>query len=238
MCMLTIIGGMGPDASAKFAPDQLIPALKKELGSRYHDQAVPGYNHLSRPIEDRTQALLAELEGNFELSRIVSEQLQQVLDDAYAIRSTKIAVCCNTAHAFFDGAPNRPALNLHGMELLDIRLAALSQVPEGARVGLMATSGTIEMGLYSKLSSVPLVLPSKKFIDITMRGIYDGVKWNDMKLARACFKKVVSHLARKDVRYVIAGCTEIPLALKFSPQVTLIDPVQALAKVCAEAMLK
>jgi aspartate/glutamate racemase len=173
---LTVIGGMGPDAGVDFLSRYFMPEIKRHLGDRYLDQSVPSFSLLSRPVYDRTAALLAEAEGNPVPARTVAAQLQSALDQAASMQSSHVCVVCNTAHAFFVGNEHRPALDLRGMQLLDIRDAAWSRMPSDSKPALMATEATIEFELYVRPGRPDLILPDKDFIDISMAGIYDGVK--------------------------------------------------------------
>jgi aspartate racemase len=235
--MLTVIGGMGPDAGLDFMYRLFLPALKEALGDRYRDQTAPAHDYKSRPFDDRTAALLAERRGNPEPARRVARQLQEVIDQAYANGSTMMAIVCNTAHAFLMGSDTRRALDLRGMRLIDIRMAALSQVPAGAKVALMATSGTIELEVYASQFEGDLILPDEDFQVMVMEGIYDGVKAKNLTLAAERFSTVARHLSDKGATDLIMGCTEIPLALQAFPGLNLVDPNRALAHACVRAML-
>ncbi len=72
-----------------------------------------------------------------------------------------------------------------------------------------------------------------------MRGIYDGVKAGNLRLARELFSRVVSTFCERDgVRTLILGCTEIPLALRAADLhdqgLVLLDPAALLASALAE----
>ncbi|PWQ83143.1 aspartate racemase, partial [Stenotrophomonas maltophilia] len=60
-----------------------------------------------------------------------------------------------------------------------------------------------------------LPLPAERAL--VMRGIYDGVKAGDLRLAEACFTKVALALTQRhgDVA-IVMGCTEVPLGLQGS----------------------
>ncbi len=234
---LAVIGGMGPDAGVDFLFTYLMPAFKRALGDSYRDQAVPSFRLLSDPFGDRTAALLEEAKGNPALARQVFEQLQEVLTQAANMGCTHVCLVCNTVHAFIDGLTSCGALDLRGMHLLDIRVAALAAVPSNATVALMATRGTIESGLYARKCERRIVLPDESFIELTMDGIYAGVKAGNLDLAEHRFALVAQHLAAKGASHVILGCTEIPLVLKQFPGLTLIDPNRELAKRATEALI-
>jgi aspartate racemase len=70
-----------------------------------------------------------------------------------------------------------------------------------------------------------------------MRGIYDGVKAGDMRLAQPCFSEVALHLAdRRGGAAIVMGCTEIPLGLQGAAAMSglqLVDPAEVLASALA-----
>jgi aspartate racemase len=234
---LTVIGGMGPDAGVDFLSRYFMPEIKRHLGDRYLDQSVPSFSLLSRPVYDRTAALLAEAEGNPVPARTVAAQLQSALDQAASMQSSHVCVVCNTAHAFFVGNEHRPALDLRGMQLLDIRDAAWSRMPSDSKPALMATEATIEFELYVRPGRPDLILPDKDFIDISMAGIYDGVKKARLAFAEDRFRLVAKHLLGKGATHLILGCTEIPMALSNYPGLELIDPNRELAAMAVRALM-
>jgi aspartate racemase len=69
------------------------------------------------------------------------------------------------------------------------------------------------------------------------RGIFDGVKAGNMRLAEECFSQVALRLAeRHGPVTIIMGCTEVPLGLQGSAAVAgldLVDPAQVLAAALA-----
>jgi aspartate racemase len=70
-----------------------------------------------------------------------------------------------------------------------------------------------------------------------MVGIYQGVKGDDLVLARECFTTVAQALQqRHGLKALIMGCTEIPLALQATgpmAEVLLVDPARLLARALA-----
>jgi aspartate racemase len=235
---LAILGGMGPDASADFLAKYVMAEFHRSLGQEFGDQQVPPITLLSRPVLDRTAALMLERSGNFDQATIVRGQLQTMVDEAKAIGATHFAIVCNTAHAFMDGSEHRDPVDHRDMMFIDIREAALNAVPESIEtVGIMATRGTHTFGLYEAKANRQLIVPDAEHIQLCMEGIYDGVKANNLPLAKARFRAVGEHLLSRGCGAVLEACTEIPLGMEPIDGLVLIDPNKELAKVCVSAVL-
>ncbi|RYY52669.1 MAG: aspartate racemase, partial [Comamonadaceae bacterium] len=109
------------------------------------------------------------------------------------------------------------------------------------QVALMATDGTYRVRLYEQaLADVGLQchLPLPDERALIMRGIYQGVKAGDLRLAEACFTEVALALSRRhgDIT-IVMGCTEVPLGLQGSAAsggLRLVDPARVLAGALAK----
>ena len=104
----------------------------------------------------------------------------------------------------------------------------------------MATEGTYRTGLYDKAladAGLSCHLPLAEERRTLMRGIYDGVKAGDMRLAESCFSQVALQLVeRHGPVTLVMGCTEVPLGLRGSAAVaglSLVDPAEVLAAALA-----
>jgi aspartate racemase len=102
-----------------------------------------------------------------------------------------------------------------------------------ARIGLLATRGTLATGIYAnRLTEFEVVRPSDQ--DRVMRGI-SAVKAGKLEEARLLLEAAVEDLFDARCSAVIMACTEVPLALaevaKQSPA-KYIDPTNALAQLC------
>ena len=160
-----------------------------------------------------------------------------------------IIVPCNTAHAFV------PYLERHlGIPFINMQQTALDEIArklgETARIGLLATSGTVQTGIYSEKAQsmgLPMFVPDHAHQERVMASIYgpkgakagytDGICKEDLLSAA---KYLVEEY---DCNCLILGCTELPLILDESDdfeiagkRVMVIDPTASLArKVVKEA---
>jgi aspartate racemase len=150
---------------------------------------------------------------------------------------------CNTARMFHPELEKR--VDVPVLHIADAALMALKEAnPAAKKVGLLATSGTINNRLYEGRaekvhSQVEWVYPtpaSQK--NEVMKGIYeDGVKANNLDNGRRLLKSAGDAVVRDhkpDALFL--ACTEIPLVLsqKDYPEQIVIDATQALAELAAQ----
>jgi aspartate racemase len=231
-----ILGGMGPAAGADFVR-LFVEACAQHMRSRgepVRDQGFPEHWLAQVPVPDRSGALESAVLGAHQ----PLEPMLQALGRLAALGSRAVAIACNTAHAWHATLQERfPQIEvLHVAREVSAHLAA-----EGVRdAALMATEGTYRVGLYEKAmadAGLACHLPLADERRLLMRGIYEGVKAGDMRLAEACFSQVARQLAaRHGALAIVMGCTEIPLGLQGSAAVAglrLVDPARVLASALA-----
>jgi aspartate racemase len=228
-----ILGGMGPAAGADFVR-LFVEACEQHLrarGDAVVDQAYPEHWLAQVPVPDRTAALVSGTHEPF-------EPMRQALGRLSGLGAVAVAVACNTAHAWHaalqEACPQIEVLHI-------AREVAAHLSAQGVRgVALMATEGTYRTGLYDKAladAGLSCHLPLAEERRTLMRGIYDGVKAGDMRLAESCFSQVALQLAeRHGPVTLVMGCTEVPLGLRGSAAVaglSLVDPAEVLAAALA-----
>lgn len=231
-----ILGGMGPAAGADFVR-LFVQACTEHMGALgipVHDQAYPEHWLAQVPIPDRTAALNDTRPGAHQ----PADPLLQATGRLAALGARVVAIACNTAHAWHGLLQQRfPQLVvLHGVQEV---ASALAQRQVRA-VGLLATQGAYEAGLYQReleRQGMDCLLPEPHEREWLMEGIYDGVKAGNYSLARLRFEAVALALQqRHGVSTLIMGCTEIPLALAEHPELpglALVNPSVELAAALA-----
>jgi aspartate racemase len=197
---LGVIGGMGPLATDVFYR-MVIDNTKAESDQDHINMII--LNHSSMP--DRTAAIKS---GDTE------PVIKRLTGDAKFLAGSGaccIAIPCNTSHSFLpqiEGAVDVPVINMIG----EAAAAAKERCAgKGSKVGIMATDGTVEMGLYQKALSeeglVP-VIPSEDNQKRITHIIYDGIKAGkpvdplDFEMPEAEFVSAGCECA-------ILGCTEL-----------------------------
>ena len=144
-----------------------------------------------------------------------------------------IAIPCNTAHYWAEDLVQRS-----GISILHIADAVMNlikrRLPEGGKVGLLATTGTLQARIYQNrvmTDKWQLVTPDDYNQTILMQGIREA-KSGETESARAIFLQQIETLKSVGAELIILGCTELPSVLEQDP--CLIDSNLALAKRCIE----
>lgn len=204
---LGIIGGMGARAGASFL--QAVIAHSPAVTDQDFIEIIL---HNNSAIPDRSRHILHNEPSPLpELHR----SLQVLNDNAVQV----IALACITSYFYFDQLiPHTRALILH-----PVRLAADAIVehhPHIKKIGLLATSGTIRSGLFhTELRARGLevvTLPPAAQEDLFMRSVYmpNGLKSATIsEKARHLFLQTIPLLEEAGAELILAGCSEVPLAL-------------------------
>jgi aspartate racemase len=244
--VIGIVGGLGPIAHLEFER-RLLAAIEGSSS----DQEYPEWVLSSIPqTPDRTVALLGEGPSPVPWLLRSLDRLAGCCDFA--------VITCVTAHAFLDEI--RPQTRLPLLDLVEV--SAREAVPccgEGARIGLLATVGTLRSRVFERaLARVapdvglvsPLDLPNGDRVqeELVMRPIYGPMRGGRRQAGgiksggdrdpetgishRETLSQAVRLLAEAGASCVITGCTEIPLALGRQPidGTPLLDPLDVAAR--------
>lgn len=219
-----IIGGMGPEAGI---------ALMAKVVAAEH--VVRDQDHLpvvldSDPtIPDRTACLL----------RGGPDPLPAMIAAGRRLAACGVTVCgvgCMTAHAFLDGL--RAALPYRVLSAFEeLARAIAANYPRARRIGILATSGSRAAGIFEKnlgVSGLECVWPSTEDQEnLVMEAIYGkrGIKAGERgEYPRSLLGRAAAELAASGAELVVAGCTEVPLALRGEDiALPLLDPMEILA---------
>jgi aspartate racemase len=214
-----VLGGMGPEAGALF-----FERIVRETAAGC-DQDHPPVLFFSLPqVPDRTPAILRR--GPSPVPAILRGL--QVLKTAGADFAV---ISCVSAHYFLPRIAPRSPLPL--LSLIDETLASVRKMrPAPETVGLIATTGTVRSGLVSRpfeAAGLKVVVPSDRDQERVMSAIYGhkGIKagFTDGPPRRVLLE-VAAALVAAGAQAIVAGCTEIPLALRTTDlSVPLIDPL-------------
>ena len=221
--VIGILGGMGPEATL-YLFDRIIrntPASSDQDHLRIIIDNNP-------KIPDRTAAIIGN--GVDPVPKMVQSGLS--LERAGA---DFIVIPCISAHFFLDRLQHE--LNLHVLSAIDETVDLIvKELPYVNTVGLLATSGTLKGGLFQKrlkASGIETLVPGQEDQENVMSAIY-RIKGDPAGWVRADSKErliiIAGRLMDQGAQGVIAGCTEIPLALSREDlSVPLLDPVEILA---------
>jgi aspartate racemase len=207
--VIGILGGMGPEAT--------VDCFAKIVGNT---PAQKDQDHLRVVIDnnpkvpERTPAIL----GRGESPIAVMVQGCRVLEKAGA---DFIIIPCVSAHFFIEEIQEQ--INLPILSMFDAVAERIEQGhPRIGTVGLLATTGTISGGRFQQrlsASGIRTVVPNDELQRRVMTCIHE-IKSAGSKRTRAAVSSDLADVANsllklenRDVGAIIAGCTEIPLAL-------------------------
>jgi aspartate racemase len=197
-----VLGGMGPGATAAFY--ERLTTMTEARNDQDHLHVVID----SFPqIPDRTDFLLGRGEDP-RPAMILGLKRLRTAGCAFAV------IPCNTANVF-----RADLAEAAGLEVVDwIGLATAAATDGGnARVGILATSGTLSSGVYQRaLEDVgaTAISPSLHEQGVIMNAIYgpDGVKaGNRTGSARNDLGLVAANLVRRGAQSLLLACTELPI---------------------------
>ncbi len=221
MRTIGVLGGMGPEATNQFLT--WITALTPAQQDQDH---IPVLCYNNTQIPDRTSAILAGSPSP--LAELIRSA--QVLERAGA---ELLVMPCNTAHYFYDELIRHVKVPFPHL-LREAMSAARAVCPKGRRLGLLATTGTIRSGIYRGPAAdqgFELVVPEEREQTEWVGPAIAAIKRADKAQARSLLRNAAEHLIQRGVEVLVAGCTEIPLALTVDDvSVPLIDPAEALAR--------
>ncbi|MFA6689512.1 MAG: amino acid racemase [Sphaerochaetaceae bacterium] len=160
--------------------------------------------------------------------------------------ATAIAVACNTAHApkILDqmlGSVGREYPQVRFVNMIDETCKVLQRLfPDGGKVGLLATMGTHQTGVYrrymERYEQLELVEPDAAGQGRVHAAIYDrafGIKAKSpvSSEAKTILRNEAMHLVERGAGAIVLGCTELPLALSEDMvPCNLIDPTDCVAR--------
>ena len=203
--ILGVLGGLGPMATAYYL--ELMIKMTDAATDQEHLQSIV----MNFPtVPDRTAYILGRSkESPLEPMIALGQQLK-------AMGAGVIATPCITAHYFHQSLQEGIGLPMiHGIECIARQLA------QGgiSRVGLMATDGTVQSGIFQRQveeQGMELILPDAEGQKAVMRLIYDQVKAGKQP-ELSLFESVRDQLRSKGAQVVVLGCTELSLLKKEFP---------------------
>lgn len=217
-----ILGGMGPAATADLYAKIITatPATRDQDHLHVVIWADP-------TVPDRSTALL---HGGEDPTPWLLRGARQLV----AMGASFIAVPCNTAHAFFPAIERTIAAPF--MHMMDETATAVELAhPSVARVGLLATTGTIASGLYQDWFArhhIEVAVPNDDLQERVVMAAIHRVKAGETgQETTNLLAEAAVYLVEHGAEALIAGCTELPLVFRDGDAAVLvIDPTRVLAE--------
>jgi len=215
-----ILGGMGPEATIEF-----FSRIVRRTYARTEQDHLRILIDNNPKVPPRMPAIAGE--GKSCLPELVRSA--RALERAGA---DFIVIPCVTVHYFHAALQKRTKLPvLHIVEETVKR--ALVRCPGLEKVGLLATIGTINARLFQKVlesRGIEVVVPNARTQKVVAQAIKVIKVEGGSPKARALVRRAADELLASGVQAVIAGCTEIPLALEDGDlPVPVVDVLDSLA---------
>ena len=230
---LGIIGGMGPDATVC-----MFQKIVKMTSACKDQEHIEIFIHNNTNIPDRTRSILYG--GKSAINELLRSAL--ILEKMGA---DVLIVSCMTAHYYM--VDIQEAVDIPVINAIEQTVVAITQgYPEARNIGILATTGTVKASLFQKSLDkyrlAPIVLPDDFQENLIMSAIYGekGIKAGFLSDdVRMKLRKGANYLIEHGAELIIAGCTEIPLALvQDDLHVPLLDPMDILAETAIQWCLK
>jgi aspartate racemase len=219
-----IVGGMGPAATVELYR-RLTEAVPAQIDQDHPRVLIDSHAR----IPDRTLALIAGGE----------DPVPFLLDSVRRLEGAGAGVLimpCNTAHAYLadmEAVAASPILDMVGLTASALAASAV----EGDVVALLATDGTVQVGIYQQAVAahgIGLVLPDAQEQAWLMEAI-GLVKAGEIAAAHALFAQAIDSLATQGATRLLLGCTELSvLATAYPPNLPSLDPLDVLVAATLE----
>jgi len=210
-----VVGGMGPMATVEFFR-RLV--AKTDAASDQEHVHILIDNDPSVP--DRTGALLRGEENPVPALQRMARRLE-------AAGAELLAMPCNTAHAFIEEI--RVAVSIPVLDMIEETAAAV----DGGPVGLLATDGTIETGLYQRALAtrrIDTVSPGATDQATVMEIIRAVKAGEDLDRLTGRIAPVIDRLAAAGAKAAVAACTELSLLAGKRLEIRWIDALDVLVR--------
>lgn len=218
---------MGPEATNKLCA--LITSLTPVSRDQDH---IPVITFNNPSIPDRVAAVRGS--GASPVPEMI--RTAQVLEQAGA---AFLLMPCNLAHVYL--AEVQQAVHIPLLNMIEETVEfTIENHPQCRKAGLVASTATIESGIYEKAflkRNVILIKPDPVEQETkVMRAIYgrDGIKCGHKSQPRLLLKEVADHLTEKGSEVIISGCTEASLVMMQNNSCVVIDPLEIIARVAVK----
>jgi len=201
-----ILGGMGPAATL-----DLISKILKHTPATVEQDHLRILVDINPKVPDRVAAIL---EGKKEILPVLTGMAQGL----ERMGADLLAISCNNAHYYWEAV--RESVKIPVLHMIRETASVLSnKIPSPHRVGLLATSAMVKIGLYKdtlKDAGIDTVVPSQP-IQERLTKVILGVKRNaDPKELKTFLDEAIEEMATRGIHDIVIGCTEIPIVLPFS----------------------
>ncbi|EGO62481.1 aspartate/glutamate racemase family protein [Acetonema longum] len=213
-----ILGGMGAAATC-----DLFNKIITMTDAKSDQDHIHIFIDCNTNIPDRTKAILGK--GEDPVPEIVRSGIR-----LQSMGANVLVMPCNTAHYFYDRIT--PFFDVPLLNMLQLTAEAI-QKRGIKRIGLLATDGTLQSGVYHAVlaqAGIEAVIPSLSDQASVMDVIYNGIKGANRNIDLGRFYDTIDGLFARGAEILILGCTELPIAFEiYRIDRPAIDPTTVLA---------
>ena len=97
----------------------------------------------------------------------------------------------------------------------EVFIHAKKTCKKNSPIGLLATEGTLNTGVYNKFfdKNYNLIFPNIALQKNSVNKAIKSVKMGNVKAASKIIKPAINYLIKKKCKKIILGCTELPIAI-------------------------
>ena len=216
--MIGILGGMGTQAGLDFCNKLAILNRGKidqeyPLFLLYNKSNIPG-----RPESIGVQTKnLSMRSKDKKIEKKYLLVLKSLLHGCNILKKSNckfIVIPCNTAHYWYEDLKKKIKLPIINMPK-EVFIHAKKRCKKNSSIGLLATEGTLNTGVYNKFfdKSYKLVFPNNLLQKKSVNKAIKLVKMGNVKAASKIIKPSIDYLMKKRCKKIILGCTELPIAI-------------------------
>ena len=216
-----VLGGMGPDATVDFM-NRLIRLV----------DAKEDCDHI-RCIVDNNPKVPSRIKALFEGGE--EDPAPCLMDMARRLEAWGadfLVMPCNTAHHYYgqiQGAVRIPVLNMIELAAKDVQ----RKFPHVRKVGILATSATVKVGLYEKVFGefgIEVLYPDAPE-QADLLALIKSIKAGQTGEAqRVALMTTGRHVLKKGAQALVLACTELSVIAPQQSELPFVDASQTLAE--------
>ncbi len=214
-----IIGGLGPETSAKFYLELVSSCLKKNKTLR---PPILIWN-IPLPLKIEEELLIKDIGEKRYLPFLI--EAAQILEKAGA---DFLVMPCNTMHIFIEEI--RSVVNIPILSIIDETVLVINK-RKILKVGVLATSTTIRKRLFQnglKAIGVKEIVPNKKQQQKLDKIIHNLATSRQNLEDKIEIEKIIGGMIKQDVKNIVLACTDLQLIIKERSDVEILDTMKVL----------
>src|SRR5690625_1282752 len=215
-----VLGGMGPAATV-----ELFARIVNNTSAKKDSEHISMIIVNDPSIPDRKEYILGN--GISPIPKL-KENIIKLINAGADV----IVIPCMTAHSFISELQLTSSIPIiNGIELIEKYFMSIKR--DIRKVGLLATTGSIQSGVFQKYLTKDIVTLDPFNQSKLMQIIYgeEGIKAgnNNFKVIDE-INSLINHLVNMEAQAIIVGCTELGIVMnENNTKITIVDPITLLA---------